>query len=429
MEIPGSVLSETQIVPQPPAAARLRACPPAADVTASIRRKVHGRASPFRSARTLNLGSNSGESPTFPDPRTASSCSPVPHAPSRCRFRRVGRRAPSRARIQLLLDVGESKTERPTRRNRQFMDGRIQWRLVSVSSLTRTSLTRSRTIRCRSRISGVSAGFERRRAAKRSTGRRTAAARRAPGAPEDAVSASRPRDQSLGGGPRRRRGARPFRRCCPAARLSCGRTPRGWRSGAARAHEWPSTARTGSPTARRSRCGGSRPTGRRRCRGFPGGVRGLRQQVLPETRELRDPDPSSSRCVYANGGLRGIRNRPFGRVKQGRMLGRLQSGPAVSEQAESQAVEPRHLDDQPPPVPERALRGDRALVPTCLFLPVPAFKLLASQLPTRRDRVQPAARTARSQRSRPSSRSAAAHTLSTSRPRPAPGPRVSTRPP
>ena len=33
----------------------------------------------------------------------------------------------------------------------------MQWRIVIVSSLTRTSLTRSRTIRCRSRMSSVSA--------------------------------------------------------------------------------------------------------------------------------------------------------------------------------------------------------------------------------------------------------------------------------
>ena len=38
----------------------------------------------------------------------------------------------------------------------------MQWRIVIVSSLTRTSLTRSRTIRCRSTISSVSADARKR---------------------------------------------------------------------------------------------------------------------------------------------------------------------------------------------------------------------------------------------------------------------------
>ena len=38
----------------------------------------------------------------------------------------------------------------------------IQWRITSASSLTRTSLTRSRTIRCRSTMSSVSADARKR---------------------------------------------------------------------------------------------------------------------------------------------------------------------------------------------------------------------------------------------------------------------------
>ena len=58
-----------------------------------------------------------------------------------------------------------------------------------------------------------------------------------------------------------------------------------------------------------------------------------------------------------------------------------------------------------------------------------AFKLPVSRDPTSRNRVRSAARNARLRRSRPSPRSVATRTLSTSRLRPAPSPRVSTHPP
>ena len=54
----------------------------------------------------------------------------------------------------------------------------MQWRITIVSSLTSTSLTRSHTIRCRSRMSRVSAAERRRvRNAERVAARRRCAAR------------------------------------------------------------------------------------------------------------------------------------------------------------------------------------------------------------------------------------------------------------
>ena len=64
-------------------------------------------------------------------------------------------------------------------------------------------------------------------------------------------------------------------------------------------------------------------------------------------------DREPSRCVYANGGQKGIRNRPFGRVKQGRN--------AFSARGPTRVADPLRQHDEPSVLSARRRRTSRHL--------------------------------------------------------------------